>query len=91
MPVAALVLGIIGLIISIIPFFGMYALPLTALAALLGFLGRKKVTGKGLATAGLVLGLIGSALGGWWVYASHKAKAELSKQLDEMNVGSSRS
>jgi hypothetical protein len=83
MPVAALVIGIIGLIVSIIPFFGMYALPLTGLAIILGFFGMKKAQGKGLATAGLVLGIIGSALGGWWIHATHVAQAELQQQFDK--------
>ncbi len=72
MGIAALVLGIIGLLLSFIPFFGMYALPLTVLAVLLGGFGMRKLP-RGLATAGLVLGLLGTALGGYWVHASHVA------------------
>ena len=72
MGIAALVLGIIGLIVSIIPFVGMYALPLTVLALLLGALGMRKRP-RGLATAGVVLGLLGTALGGYWIHASHVA------------------
>ncbi|HEY4175419.1 MAG TPA: hypothetical protein VGM90_01245 [Kofleriaceae bacterium] len=87
MPVAALVIGIIGLIVSIVPFFGMYALPLTILAVILGFFGMRKAQGKGLATAGLVLGIIGSGLGGWWIHATHVAQAELAKM--ETTPGSS--
>jgi hypothetical protein len=81
MGVASLVLGIIGLIISIIPFIGQYALPLTGLALILGAFGMRKPP-KGLATAGLVLGLIGSGLGGYWIYATHKAAAALQQELD---------
>ncbi len=76
MGIASLVVGIIGLIVSIIPFIGEYALPLTITALILGALGRRKTT-NGLATAGLVLGLIGTSLAGYWVYASHKAAAAL--------------
>jgi hypothetical protein len=95
MGVASLVLGIIGLIISLIPFLGQYALVLTIFAVVLGALGRRSLQGKGqgqgkgLATAGLALGLIGTALGGFWVYASHKAAKSLQQELDrphpEMN------
>ncbi|HUJ62343.1 MAG TPA: hypothetical protein VLX92_27740 [Kofleriaceae bacterium] len=80
MGVAALVLGIVGLLLSFIPFFGMYALPLTALALILGALGARKPK-KGLAIAGLVLGLVGSGLGAYWAYASHKAASELHDAL----------
>jgi hypothetical protein len=82
MGVASLVLGIIGLIISLIPFLGQYALVLTIFAVVLGALGRRSLQGKGLATAGLALGLIGTALGGFWVYASHKAAKSLQQELD---------
>ncbi len=82
MGVASLVLGIIGLIISLIPFLGQYALVLTIFAVVLGALGRRSLQGKGLATAGLALGLIGTALGGFWVYASHKAAKTLQQELD---------
>ncbi len=82
MGVAALVLGIVGLIVAIIPFLGMYALPLTLLALIFGGLGMRKAP-KGLATAGLVLGLIGSCLGGYWVHASHEVSAALQKELDK--------
>ncbi|CAN5202720.1 hypothetical protein BH11MYX1_BH11MYX1_32960 [soil metagenome] len=82
MGVASLVLGIIGLIISLIPFLGQYALVLTVIAVVLGLLGRRSIQGKGLATAGLVLGLIGTTLGGYWAYASHKAAKALQEELD---------
>lgn len=82
MGVASLVLGIIGLIISLIPFLGQYALVLTIFAVVLGALGRRSLQGKGLATAGLALGLIGTALGGFWVYASRKAARSLQQELD---------
>jgi len=87
MGVASLVLGIVGLLIAIIPFLGSYAIPVTALALILGFIGRRKATGKGLATAGLVLGLVGSSLSGWWIYASHKAADAIQKAAAELPRG----
>jgi hypothetical protein len=88
MGVASLVLGIIGLIISLIPFLGQYALVLTIIAVILGALGRRTIQGKGLATAGLALGLVGTALGGFWVYASHKAANALQQELDRSHAES---
>lgn len=74
MHIAALVLGIVGLVISLIPIVGMYALPLTALALLFGALTIRKPK-KGMAIAGLTLGIIGSGLAGFQIYAWQKTKA----------------
>jgi hypothetical protein len=69
MPIAALVLGIVGLVLSLIPCLGMYALPLTLLAIILGALGMKDAAGRGLAIAGLACGIIGTCAAAWWLYA----------------------
>lgn len=82
MGIASLVVGIVGLIFSIIPFVGEYALPLTIIALLLGALGRRTMP-NGLATAGLILGLIGTSLAGYWVYASHRVAAAFQQELDK--------
>lgn len=68
MGVASLVLGIIGLLIALIPFFGMWAWPLTTLAILLGYFGMKQPQGKGNAVAGLILGIVGTALAIYWYW-----------------------
>ncbi|HEY1554524.1 MAG TPA: hypothetical protein VGF94_06785 [Kofleriaceae bacterium] len=83
MGVAALVLGIIGFIVSIIPFLGMYALPVTGLAFILGAVGMRKKP-RGLAIAGLVLGLLGSGLGVYWIHATHKAAQALQEEVDKL-------
>jgi hypothetical protein len=66
MPVAALVLGIIGTLASLSTMFWL-GLPLSIIALVLGVLGRKQLLtqGKppGMATAGLVLGIVGTAIG----------------------------
>ena len=36
---------------------------------------------SGLATAGLILGLLGTAFGGWWVYANHKVANALQEEI----------
>jgi hypothetical protein len=66
MPVAALVLGIIGTLSSLSTLFWL-GLPLSIIALVLGVLGRKQLLtqGKptGMATAGMVLGIVGTAIG----------------------------
>ncbi len=87
MPVAALVIGIIGLILSLVPCLGMYALPLTLLGVIFGALGMKKEKGKGMAIAGLICGVIGTLIAGWWVYAYLTIKAEVEDPNSELNKG----
>jgi hypothetical protein len=77
MGVASLVLGIIGLLFALIPFFGMWAWPLTTLALVLGYFGMKQPTNKGTATAGFVLGLLGTALVVVWYVLLPDAKLAL--------------
>ena len=62
--VAALVLGIVGLVSSCVPLLGCYALPLTILAIVFGILGRA----HGMGIAGLLCGLIGTVIGAYWIY-----------------------
>lgn len=83
MPIAALVLGIVGLVLSFVPCLGMYAIPLTLIAVILGVLGMKPPKdgspqkGKGMAVAGLVCGLIGTLIAAYWIYAYFSLKSKL--------------
>lgn len=66
MSVAALVLGILGIVGGFIPVVSYFTTVCAILGLIFGVIGRKKSTeafGKpsGLATAGLVLGIIGTA------------------------------
>ncbi len=66
--IAAIVCGILGIIGGFIPVVGYFTFILAILGIIFGVIGRKKSTavyGKpsGLATAGLVLGIIGTAFG----------------------------
>jgi membrane-bound ClpP family serine protease len=74
--VAALVLGIIGIVFAIIPMFGitqLVAIVLGIIALILGIVGRKQASEQGLptgsATAGIVLGIITTVLSAL-IYAS---------------------
>jgi hypothetical protein len=84
MGVAALVLGIVGTLIALIPILGMYAIPLTAIALILGILGVRKPK-KGLAMAGLLLGLVGTGIGGWQYSLARKVHNELTDPNSELN------
>ncbi|MBQ8683128.1 MAG: DUF4190 domain-containing protein [Clostridia bacterium] len=80
--IAALVLGILGIVGGWIPVVGYFTLVLAILGIILGAKGRAKsiaATGKasGMATAGLVLGIIGTALGAVGVLCAACAGAAL--------------
>jgi hypothetical protein len=59
--IASLVLGIIGVITFWFPFVGF---PISIVGLVLAAVGMKRLDGKGIAIAGLVLSLIGVVLGG---------------------------
>src|SRR4051794_36422721 len=65
MGVAALVLGIIGTLLSLVPGLFLGALPFGIIAPILGIVGRKSAATNGqptgTATAGMVLGIIATA------------------------------
>jgi hypothetical protein len=84
MNIAALVLGIVGLLFSLVPCLGMYAIPLTVLAVIFGAIGMKKPVGKGMAVAGLVCGLVGTAIGAYWLYAYLTLKSAAEDSIDKM-------
>lgn len=67
MAVAALVLGILGTLLSIVPFLFWVGIPLALIGLILGIVARKNAVAAqqptGMATAGLVLGAIGLCIG----------------------------
>ena len=67
MAVAALVLGILGTLLSIIPPLFYLGIPLALIGLILGIVARKSAASNqqptGMATAGLVLGVIGLVIG----------------------------
>ncbi len=90
MAIAALVLGIVGLVISFIPCLGSYGLFLTIPGIVFGAIGLVKAnktnTGKGLAIAGLVCSIIGSVIDGYQCYVLHKTASaldEFGKELEK--------
>ena len=75
MGTAGLVLGIVGTIFSLIPLMFWIGAPLALLGLVLGVVGRKQAITEGqptgMATAGIVLGIIGLVIGvSMWVLCS---------------------
>lgn len=62
MAVASLVLGIVALVMGFIPGVGLVGIIVAIIAVILGALGRRDPEKKGLATGGLVCGIIALAL-----------------------------
>lgn len=62
--VVGLILGIVSIVFPWIPYIGFLALPAGIVGIILSAKGRKVPTGKGMATAGLVLSIIGVVLSG---------------------------
>jgi hypothetical protein len=64
MPIAALVLGIVGAALSLTPYLFWVGLPLSLLAVILGVASRRRqLHTRGPATVGLVLGAVGLVIG----------------------------
>lgn len=65
MAIASLVLGIVGLVLDLVSVgtLGWLGVIMGVVAIVLGALGRKKPEGKGIATAGLVLGILSVVFG----------------------------
>lgn len=89
--IAGLVLGILAAIISFIPCLGVWAVVPGIIAIILSIISlsqaKKAGAGKGLAIAGLVCGLVGTALAIWWGYAISRAANDFkdSGLLDSLN------
>src|ERR1700755_2642343 len=89
MPIAALVCGIVGLVLAIVPCLGMFALPVTLIALILGVLGMRAPKdgspqkGKGMAVAGLVMGIIGTLIGTYWLYVWLTVRGQVEKGMKE--------
>ena len=89
MAVAGLVLGIIGLLFGLIPLTFFIALPCGILGTIFGFAGRRRAkrgaTGKGMATAGLITGIIAIGLGIAGVMIVNDAAEDLERDLNEIS------
>ncbi len=101
MPVASLVLGILGTLLSLHPVSMLVGLPMAIVALILGVMARKQLAAQnqptGLATAGLVLGIVGTTIGalilamcaacaGMIGMAGHEASKQIEKAAQEAKV-----
>lgn len=88
MAVAALVLGILSIVISGIPVAGwILGLAMGVVAIVLGALGRtRQPDKKGMAVAGMILGIIGVALSVIWVIACGALAATGMGVLEEAGI-----
>ena len=59
----ALILGVLAVVFSFIPVLSYSAIPMAIAALILGILGRKADRQKGLATAGMIVGIVAIVLG----------------------------
>lgn len=83
--VAALVLGIIAIIIAFIPFIGIGSFLLGALAVILGIVGlRKKGLPKGTSIAGLILGAVSLIIAGIMTAITATFVAAVDESLQSM-------
>jgi hypothetical protein len=73
-------------VIAIIPCLGMYAIPLTLLATIFGAVSLKKETGRGMAIAGLILGILGSVISVAQIATIVSARNNIEKQLKDPKV-----
>jgi hypothetical protein len=89
MGIAALVLGIVGLLASLVPCVGMFAIPLTLLAVLFGALGLRRpkdgtqAPGRGMAIAGLVCGVLGTLIAIVYIYLYISVAPEIKKEFEK--------
>lgn len=88
MATAALVLGILGTVFGLIPFTFWLGIPLGILGIIFGFLGISRANRmggdrKGMAVAGLVLGIIGVVAGVLWLVLGVLVANEAGRQLND--------
>ncbi len=90
MAIAALVCGILGIVGSFIPVVCYFTFVLAILGIVFGVKARKQAAetgeGKGLATAGLILGIIGTVVGGLGVACVICAMATLGAAAGSMGL-----
>ena len=85
---AGFVLGLIGLLFSVIPLVGVVAWPLVILGLIFSLIGygrgrRGHATNKGLALAGAIVSAVGLLICILWVAAFNKAASDVNKEANQ--------
>lgn len=95
MNIAALVIGIVGTVLSFVPCFGIYAFWLGVLAVAFGGISLYKAIndpkkpGKGMCIAGLVLGIVTMAIASYQYFVLKAAVDEynaISSEIDRIKL-----
>ncbi len=86
--IAGLIIGIIALLVSFIPFFGMISIYIGGLALLLSIIGLimavQKKAGKGLIIAALIISALATGIAAWQISKVSDIAEEGLKQLENM-------
>ena len=89
MATSSIVVATLGALISMIPLLGMYAVPLTLFAIILGVLAYRSAprrgVGRRIATASVILGVIGASVG-IFQYSLYRSQSRLAETSAEMQV-----
>jgi hypothetical protein len=80
-----LILGILATVISFIPCLGVYAIFPGIVGIILSLIGLRQVK-KGLAIAGLICSVVGTAVASWQIYEINKMSTELDQELKDLNL-----
>ena len=67
--IAGMVLGIVSLVVSFIPCFGMYGFFPGLVALILSGIGMSKAKSKGMSIAGLVVSILAVGIASYWYFA----------------------
>src|SRR5262245_36393748 len=87
--VIALVLGIIGLVIALIPCVGIVGIPIAAIGFLLGVIGiftSGRTTGRGLPIAGTCVSVAGLVIAGIWLALTASVIKKSGEQIEAARV-----
>ncbi len=92
---AGFVLGLVGLVLSVIPFINVVAWPLVIVGLVLSIVGIVRVNkgqanNKGLSIAGAILSVLGLVGCIWWTVVIGQAVSELQDQLEQVTVTNER-
>lgn len=85
MAIAALVLGIVGVVFGLVPLTGFIALICGTLALIFGVKGKHSEN-TGMAKAGRILGVIAIAMGVYGIYVVGTAVEQFERDMEEINV-----